>query len=90
MLLRQTLREVPLDLEEAARIDGANLARVTWHVYVPNGIPANNAFALVSASKHWNEFWWPFIIMRSVEIRPLTVGLNKLIKATDQGVFNGQ
>ena len=90
LLLRQTFREVPIELEEAARIDGANLAQVIRHVYVSNAIPAYLAFALVSVSSHWNEFLWPFIITRSAEIRPLTVGLNKLIKTTDQGAFYGQ
>lgn len=90
LLLRQTFREVPIELEEAARIDGANLAQVIRHVYVLNAIPAYLAFALVSVSSHWNEFLWPFIITRSAEIRPLTVGLNKLIKTTDQGAFYGQ
>lgn len=90
LLLRQTFREVPVELDEAARIDGANLFQVIRHVYVSNTIPAYLAFSLVSVSSHWNEFLWPFIITRSAEIRPLTVGLNKLIKTTDQGAFYGQ
>ena len=90
LLLRQTFREIPIELEEAARIDGANLLRVICHVYVPSAIPAYLAFALISVSSHWNEFLWPFIITRSAEIRPLTVGLNKLIQTTDQGAFYGQ
>ncbi len=90
LLLRQAFREVPIELDEAARIDGANLLQVIRHVYVVNAIPAYVAFALVSLSSHWNEFLWPFIITRSEAIRPLTVGLNKLIKTTDQGAFYGQ
>jgi len=90
LLLRQTFREIPKDLEEAARIDGANLRQVILNVYVPNAIPAYIAFALVSVSSHWNEFLWPFIITRSEEVRPLTIGLNKLINTTDQGAFYGQ
>ena len=90
LLLRQTFREVPIELGEAARIDGANLYQVIRHVYVVNAVPAYLAFALVSVSSHWNEFLWPFIITRFQEIRPLTIGLNKLIKTTDQGAFYGQ
>ena len=90
LLLRQTFREIPIELDEAARIDGANLLQVIRHVYISNAIPAYLALALVSVSTHWNEFLWPFIITRSQEIRPLTVGLNKLIKTTDQGAFYGQ
>ena len=90
LLLRQAFRETPIELDEAARIDGANLVQVLRHVYIVNAIPAYIAFALVSISSHWNEFLWPFIITRSEDIRPLTVGLNKLIKTTDQGAFYGQ
>ena len=59
LLLRQTFREVPIELEEAARIDGASLYQVIRHVYVVNAVPAYLAFALVSVSSHWNEFLWP-------------------------------
>lgn len=90
LLLRQTFRDVPYELEEAARIDGANLFQVMWNVYVPLSIPAYVAFALVSISSHWNEFLWPFIVTRTEEVRPLTVGLNKLYQTTEVGALYGQ
>lgn len=89
-LLRQTFREIPRDLEEAARIDGANLWQVLRHVYVPLSMPTYIAFSLVSISARWNEFLWPFIVTRSEEVRPLTVGLNKLFGATESGALYGQ
>jgi sn-glycerol 3-phosphate transport system permease protein len=90
LLLRQTFREVPFDLEEAARIDGANLWQVLRHVYMPLSIPAYIAFALVSVSSHWNEFLWPFIVTRTPEVRPLTVGLNRLFQTSEVGALYGQ
>ena len=85
LLLRQTFREVPLELEEAARIDGANWVQIMRRVYVPLSIPAYISFALVSISTHWNEFLWPFIVTRTEQVRPLTVGLNKLYSTTEVG-----
>lgn len=85
LLLRQTFREVPYELEEAARIDGANLFQLLRSVYVPLSIPAYIAFSLVSISTHWNEFLWPLVITQSESVRPLTVALNKLIRTADQG-----
>ncbi len=90
LLLRQTFREVPYELEEAARIDGANWLHIMWNVYIPLSIPSYVAFALVSISSHWNEFLWPFIITRTEIVRPLTVGLNKLYQTTDVGAVYGQ
>lgn len=90
LLLRQAFREVPYELEEAARIDGANWLQIMRHIYVPLTIPTYIAFALISISSHWNEFLWPFIVTRSEEVRPLTVGLNKLYQTTDVGALYGQ
>jgi sn-glycerol 3-phosphate transport system permease protein len=90
LLMRQTFREIPIELEEAARIDGATLWQVLRHVYIPLSIPAYIAFALVSISSHWNEFLWPFIVTRSESVRPLTVGLNKLVATTDVGALYNQ
>jgi sn-glycerol 3-phosphate transport system permease protein len=90
LLLRQAFREVPFELEEAARIDGANWWQVMRRVYIPLSIPSYVAFALVSISSHWNEFLWPFIVTRSDAVRPLTVALNKLLKTTEVGALYGQ
>lgn len=86
LLMRQTFREIPPDLEEAARIDGANLFQVMRFVYVPLSIPTYTAFALVSISARWNELLWPLVVTRNPEEgRPLTVGLNQLYSATEAG-----
>jgi sn-glycerol 3-phosphate transport system permease protein len=90
LLLRQAYREVPYELEEAARIDGANWWQVMRHIYVPLSIPAYVAFSLVSVSSHWNEFLWPFIVTRSEAVQPLTVALNKLFQTSDVGALYGQ
>ncbi len=90
LLMRQTFRGIPYELEEAARIDGASWLQIMRHVYVPLSIPAYVAFGLVSISSHWNEFLWPFIVTRTEEVRPLTVGLNKLYGTTEVGALYGQ
>jgi sn-glycerol 3-phosphate transport system permease protein len=84
-LLRQTFKTVPLELDEAARVEGCSPLQVLWKVYVPLARPVYLAYALVSVSYHWNNFLWPLIITNSVESRPLTVGL-QVFSATDQGI----
>jgi len=90
LLMRQTFREIPTDLEEAARIDGANTLQILRTIYVPLSIPTYVAFALVSVSARWNEFLWPFIATRTQEVRPLTVGLNQLYQTTEVGAQFGE
>ena len=84
-LLRQTFKTVPKELDEAARVEGANFLQVLWKVYVPLAKPVYVAYGLVSVSYHWNNFLWPLIVTNSVETRPLTVGLS-IFSSTDQGV----
>ena len=84
-LLRQTFKTVPRELDEAARIEGANALQVLWRVYIPLARPIYVAYGLVSVSFHWNNFLWPLIVTNSVESRPLTVGL-QVFSSTDQGI----
>ncbi|TKI08132.1 carbohydrate ABC transporter permease [Martelella alba] len=84
-LLRQTFKGIPLALEEAAIVEGAGRWRILHRIYLPLARPVYIAFALVSISFHWNDFLWPLVITDSVNVRPLTVGL-QLFSAPEQGV----
>ncbi|MFP4315611.1 MAG: carbohydrate ABC transporter permease [Desulfovibrionales bacterium] len=84
-LLRQTFKQVPVELEEAARVEGAGWLKVLWRVYIPLGKPIYMAYGLVSVSHHWNNFLWPIVITNSTNTRPLTVGL-AIFGAPESGV----
>jgi sn-glycerol 3-phosphate transport system permease protein len=84
-LLRQTFKTVPKELDDAARLEGANDLQVLLKVYVPLAKPVYVAYGLVSVSYHWNNFLWPLIVTNSVESRPVTVGL-QVFSSGDQGV----
>ncbi|MFN3745433.1 MAG: carbohydrate ABC transporter permease [Hyphomicrobiaceae bacterium] len=84
-LLRQTFKQVPSELDDAARVEGASSLQTLLKVYVPLGKPVYLAYGLVSVSYHWNNFLWPLIITSSVEARPLTVGL-QVFSSSDQGI----
>lgn len=90
LLLRQTFRSIPYELEEAARMDGANLFQVLRNIYIPLSIPAYVAFGIVSVSSHWNEFLWPLIITSSEDVRPVTLGLSKLVQSAEVGALYHQ
>ncbi len=84
-LLRQAFRQVPQELEDAARLEGSGLLARIWRVYVPLARPTYVAYGLVSVSYHWNNFLWPLVVSNSVATRPLTVGL-AVFASTDQGI----
>jgi sn-glycerol 3-phosphate transport system permease protein len=84
-LLRQTFKVIPRELDDAARVEGANMLQVLWKVYVPLARPVYIAYGLVSVSYHWNNFLWPLVITNSVTSRPLTVGL-QVFSSSDQGI----
>ncbi len=74
-LMRQTIKTIPYELEEAAKIDGCSLPRLLLQIYVPLLVPALIAHGMIAASYQWNNFLWPLIVINSVAKRPLTVGL---------------
>ncbi|WP_191599995.1 carbohydrate ABC transporter permease [Marinomonas algicola] len=84
-LLRQSFKTVPLDLENAAKLEGCNLLQIIWKVYVPLAKPTYLAYALVSISTHWNNFLWPLVATNTENSRPLTVGLS-IFGAPESGV----
>jgi len=73
--VRQTIKTIPYELEEAAIIDGCSLPRMLLRIYVPLLKPAYIAFGFISASYQWNNFLWPLVMINSVDKRPLTLGL---------------
>ncbi len=74
-LLRQTFKSIPKELEEAASLDGCGGLRFLLHVAIPVALPGYLAFALVSLTYHWNEFFWPLVITETNKARTLTLGL---------------
>lgn len=84
-LMRQAFKGVPIELHEAARVEGCSWFGILWRVYVPLARPTYLAYALVSVSTHWNNFLWPLIVTNSPDTRPLTVGLS-IFGAPENGV----
>lgn len=74
-LLRQAFLQIPLEIEEAAIIDGANPLQVLWHVTLPLSIPALAAFAVITVQAAWNDFLFPLIVTNSADTRVVTIGI---------------
>jgi len=62
-LMRQFFMTVPDDLVDAARMDGMSEFAIVWRVMLPTAIPALLAFAIFSVVAHWNDYFWPHIVV---------------------------
>lgn len=74
-LLRQFMLQIPIEFEEAARIDGASTFRILWSIILPLVRPALSVLAFFSFLASWNSFLWPLIILNTASKWTIPLGL---------------
>ncbi len=74
-LFRQFFRTIPLELEDAARLDGATMWQTYWHVLLPIARPATITAAMLSFVYHWQDFLDPLIYLSDFMTYPISLGL---------------
>ncbi len=74
-LLRQFMKSIPNDLEDAARIDGCGFLRIYWYVVLPLIKPTMAAIAIFTFMGVWNDFMGPLIMLNDHRLYPLSLGL---------------
>lgn len=74
-LFRQVFQSFPDDIIHAARLDGMGEMEILWRVVVPSALPAIAAFAVFSVTAHWNDLYWPLIVVTSPELAPPPLGM---------------
>lgn len=74
-LMRQYFLSIPVDLEEAARIDGAGFFTTFWRVMLPLAGPALAAVAILQFQGTWNSFFWPVVFLQGADHYTLPIGL---------------
>lgn len=77
-LLRQHYKTLPIELLEAAELDGAGHWRRLWKIVAPVSVPTIATVALVTIVSEWNAFLWPLVITDNPSKMTLPVGLNLL------------
>src|SRR5205823_5405844 len=87
-LLRQFFLQIPRDLYDAARIDGAGHFRYLRSVVIPVSYPAVITIALFTFIYAWDEFKWPLLVTRDSSMRVLGVGLQQFMSG--EGGTNSQ
>ena len=74
-LFRQFFMTIPYDLDEAARIDGANNLRIYWNIVIPLSKPVIAAIAVFAFIHHWNDFFTPLIYLQDNDKWTMAIGL---------------
>lgn len=77
-VLTSFMRSVPVELSDAARIDGASEWRVYWSVILPLVRPALATVTIFNLLPIWNDLWFPLIFIRNQEARTVTLGVSLL------------
>lgn len=77
-LLRQSFRSVPVELEEAAIMDGANHLTIFWKVMLPLSKPVIATLTVFAFMSIWNAYLWPLFVARKEEFMTLPLGLATL------------
>lgn len=75
-LLRQFFLTIPVELEEAAKIDGAGHFRILLSIIVPIAAPAFAVLAVFTFLSFWNSFLWPLIIINDTNKMTVPLGLD--------------
>ncbi|WP_435853584.1 carbohydrate ABC transporter permease [Streptomyces sparsogenes] len=81
LIFRQYFLQIPREIFDAARMDGASELRILRSVAVPLVRPAILTAMLVTFIGPWNEFLWPFLVTKDQEMQPLAISLANFSQA---------
>jgi multiple sugar transport system permease protein len=87
-VFRQFFLQLPAELFEAARTDGASELRILWSVALPLVRPAVLTATLLTFIGPWNEFLWPFLVTKQADKQPLAVALANYISTVAAAADN--
>lgn len=86
-LFRQFFRTYPTEIIQAARLDGMSEFEIVWRIAAPAARPAIAAFSVFSVVAHWNDLYWPLIVVTSGELAMPSLGVLAFRDAETGGNF---
>ncbi len=87
-MFRQAFKSMPDELMQAARLDGMGELGIVWRVILPNAWPTATAFATFSVVAHWNDLFWPLIVVQTQTMATPALGV-LFFKAEEGGNDTG-
>ena len=74
-LFYQFFKQVPKDMVDAARMDGAGPWRIYWSLFLPLSLPVMATTAILLGIETWNQYLWPLMVTQTNYARPISVGI---------------
>ncbi|HVE48549.1 MAG TPA: carbohydrate ABC transporter permease [Casimicrobiaceae bacterium] len=74
-LFRQFFKSYPDEIIHAARVDGMSEFEIVWRIVVPSAWPAIAAFSVFSIVAHWNDLYWPLIVITEMRLATPPLGM---------------
>jgi multiple sugar transport system permease protein len=87
VLVKRFFDNLPREIFEAARVDGAGPFRLFWSVVLPMSRPILGVVSVFAVIATWKDYLWPLLVIRNPNLQPLSVRLPTLQPTTDLGVF---
>jgi multiple sugar transport system permease protein len=87
ILVKRFFDNLPREIFEAARVDGAGPLRLFWSIVLPLSRPILGVVSVFAITATWKDYLWPFLVIRNPNLQPLSVRLPTLQSSTDLGVF---
>lgn len=78
-ILAEFMRDIPRDLKDAARVDGASEYRIFFQLILPLVRPALATVAVFHMIPVWNDLWWPLVLANSEATRTITLGVSEFV-----------
>jgi multiple sugar transport system permease protein len=87
VLMTRFFDNLPREIFEAARVDGAGPFRLFWSIVLPMSRPILGVVSVFAIIASWKDFLWPLLVLRNPDLQPLSVRLPSLQATTDMGVL---
>jgi multiple sugar transport system permease protein len=87
VLVKRFFDNLPREIFEAARVDGAGPFRLFWSIVLPMSRPILGVVSVFAVIATWKDYLWPLLVLRNPDLQPLSVRLPTLQATTDLGIF---
>jgi len=87
VLVARFFDNLPREIFEAARVDGAGPFRLFWSIVLPMSKPIIGVVSVFAVIASWKDVLWPLLVLRNPDLQPLSVRLPSIEATTDKGVL---